>query len=322
MEVKPLLARVRSDGPLLGDLGRRLALHVASHYLAPPGLVVRAMLPPGTLERIALFAVRSRRPASWHGRGRRSARAGSPARPKAQASRRVGRRTGWRRCSRPPERPGCPSTTCLPHGSRATLLRELRQLEARGELRLEWRILAATARPRQERWAVITPAGREAAVALAAGGRPAGPPLGARQQALLAELTGAGHEGAEAAPRLGERHGPGTVTSLARRGLLKLETRTLERRAMAGRAAPVRGSRPAGSDLDAEQATALAAIRGAIDAGRHEAFLLEGETASGKTAVYAEAIAAALATGRGALVLVPGDRPRGAAHRPAPPRPG
>ena len=172
-------------------------------------------------------------------------------------------------------------------------------------LRLEWRIQAATARPRQERWAVITPAGRETAALLAEGGRPAGPPLGARQQALLLELADAAHEGAEAAPRLGERHGPGAVTSLARRGLLELETRTLERRALAGRAASVRGSRPAGSDLDAEQGAALAAIRASIDAQRHEGFLLEGETASGKTAVYAEAISAALAAGRGALVLVP-----------------
>ncbi len=57
MQAKPLLARVRSDGVLLGPLWRRLALHVAAHYLAPPGMVVRAMLPPGTLERIELFAV-------------------------------------------------------------------------------------------------------------------------------------------------------------------------------------------------------------------------------------------------------------------------
>ena len=57
METKPLLARVRSDGPLLGGLWRRLATHVASYYLAPPGMVVRAMLPPGMLERIELFAV-------------------------------------------------------------------------------------------------------------------------------------------------------------------------------------------------------------------------------------------------------------------------
>ena len=37
----------------------------------------------------------------------------------------------------------------------------------------------------------------------------------------------------------------------------------------------------------------------------YQTILLEGDTASGKTAVYAEAIAAALAAGRGALALVP-----------------
>ena len=67
----------------------------------------------------------------------------------------------------------------------------------------------------------------------------------------------------------------------------------------------MRGSRPAGATWTPSRPPSLAAIRRAIDARRHEAFLLEGETASGKTAVYAEAIAAALAAGRGALVLVP-----------------
>ena len=48
------MARVRSDGPLLTRSALRLCRHVAEHYLAPPGLVVRAMLPPGLLERIEL----------------------------------------------------------------------------------------------------------------------------------------------------------------------------------------------------------------------------------------------------------------------------
>ncbi len=46
-------------------------------------------------------------------------------------------------------------------------------------------------------------------------------------------------------------------------------------------------------------------MRAAIDEGRAEPVLLEGDTASGKTAVYAEVIGHALAAGRGALVLVP-----------------
>jgi primosomal protein N' (replication factor Y) len=60
-----------------------------------------------------------------------------------------------------------------------------------------------------------------------------------------------------------------------------------------------------GSELDAQQAAALQAIRESLVGRRQAAFLLEGDTASGKTAVYAEVIAAALAAHRGALVLVP-----------------
>jgi primosomal protein N' (replication factor Y) len=288
LEAKPLLARVRSDGPLLGDLGRRLALHVAGHYLAPPGLVVRAMLPPGTLERIVLVAVASE-PAP--GAGEPVPGDDPPARLRALVH--AAGASGINVDALPVE------------SSRATLLRMLHHLEADGALHLEWRVLPSSTRPRHERWGVISAEGRRVAAALAAGDRPAGPPLGERQRALLIDLAAPDHAGEESAPRLAERHGAGTVTSLARRGLLSLETRTVERRALADRAAPTRGARPAGSELEADQATALAAIQAALAAQRHEAFLLEGETASGKTAVYAEAIAAALTRGRGALVLVP-----------------
>jgi primosomal protein N' (replication factor Y) len=53
---KPLLARVRSDGPLLPALSVELARWIASHYLAPLSSVIRAMLPPGMLERLELVA--------------------------------------------------------------------------------------------------------------------------------------------------------------------------------------------------------------------------------------------------------------------------
>ena len=51
-EIKPILARVRSDGPLLPPLQVELTRHIAAHYLAPPAMVVRAMLAPGMLERV------------------------------------------------------------------------------------------------------------------------------------------------------------------------------------------------------------------------------------------------------------------------------
>jgi primosomal protein N' (replication factor Y) len=279
METKPLLARVRSDGPLLGPLWRLLAEHISRHYLAPPGMVVRAMLPPGMLERIELFALPQTR---------------------ATGTDDVLLAAVWRAGAE-----GIRVDDLPPASSRATLLRALRAYEADGLVGLEWRVVPATARPRRQRWAAITESGRAAADLLASGGRPEGSPLGPRQRALLAELAEPDRDGAEVAARLADRHGASAVSGLGKRGLLSLEVRDIERRPLADRAEPVRGSRPAGSILDDEQAAALSVIGAAIDSARAEPVLLEGDTASGKTAVYAEAIGRALEAGRGALVLVP-----------------
>src|SRR5688572_19564408 len=60
--VKPVVERVRADGALLPPLTLALARWVAAHYLAPPALVIRAMLPPGLLERLELVAERTPAP--------------------------------------------------------------------------------------------------------------------------------------------------------------------------------------------------------------------------------------------------------------------
>jgi primosomal protein N' (replication factor Y) len=57
--------------------------------------------------------------------------------------------------------------------------------------------------------------------------------------------------------------------------------------------------------LNSRQSAALEEILGPVEAGTFGAFLLWGITGSGKTQVYIEAIARALALGRTALVLVP-----------------
>jgi primosomal protein N' (replication factor Y) (superfamily II helicase) len=56
--------------------------------------------------------------------------------------------------------------------------------------------------------------------------------------------------------------------------------------------------------LSAEQAAAAALLRGAVGAG-FQPWLLDGVTGSGKTEVYFEAVAAAIAAGRQALILLP-----------------
>ena len=76
---KPILERVRADGPLLPDLSIGLARWIAGHYLAPPSTVIRAMLPPGLLERLDLVAERTEDPeADDDGTTRRSGSRSSP----------------------------------------------------------------------------------------------------------------------------------------------------------------------------------------------------------------------------------------------------
>ena len=61
----------------------------------------------------------------------------------------------------------------------------------------------------------------------------------------------------------------------------------------------------AGFDLTDEQQVALDAISPSIERRRYEAFLLWGVTASGKTEIYLNLAARALAAGRNVLIMVP-----------------
>jgi primosomal protein N' (replication factor Y) len=103
----------------------------------------------------------------------------------------------------------------------------------------------------------------------------------------------------------GERHGTSTATGLIRRDLIASEIRERPRRPLERRRAGRRGTRPEGSELTGPQQAALDTILTAIRDRDATPLLLEGVTGAGKTAVYAEAIADAIAAGRRALVLVP-----------------
>lgn len=93
--------------------------------------------------------------------------------------------------------------------------------------------------------------------------------------------------------------GTSVIKTMATAGLLEAVERTV-RRAFA----QPDGTRD-GPTLSAEQASAAAALVEKVKAHEFSATLLDGVPGSGKTEVYFEAIAAALAAGRQVLVLLP-----------------
>ena len=75
-------------GPLLPPLALSLAREIAAHYLAPPAVVIRAMLPPGLLERLELVARQvTRRPARLRIASRNREPGSCPRRPARGAGR-------------------------------------------------------------------------------------------------------------------------------------------------------------------------------------------------------------------------------------------
>ncbi len=127
-------------------------------------------------------------------------------------------------------------------------------------------------------------------------GRPEGEKLNKAERELVAYLEL--HPGSHNLGSLEEVvSNAGTAArSLARRKLLALRAQS-----PAIHAAPDR----APHTLNAHQRQARDEILAGISSGQFRTFLLHGVTGSGKTEVYLRAIEAALAAGRGALLLVP-----------------
>jgi primosomal protein N' (replication factor Y) len=92
-----------------------------------------------------------------------------------------------------------------------------------------------------------------------------------------------------------------TITALAKKGLTERAERESPRLSTGEEGWGLRDE----GELTPEQRAALDVIVGRIEHSEFGVALLHGVTGSGKTRVYSEAVSAALAEGRGAIVLVP-----------------
>ncbi len=119
------------------------------------------------------------------------------------------------------------------------------------------------------------------------------------QAALLRALVESGPRPTVALGREDPRN-PARLRALVARGLVEIASRP---RRLDVLGAPL--ETPGRVDLTDDQRRVLAPVLDAVRAPRAERFLLHGVTGSGKTEVYLQAVAEALARGRQALVLVP-----------------
>ncbi len=119
-------------------------------------------------------------------------------------------------------------------------------------------------------------------------------PKAERELLAYLELHPGSHNVAEA--ELAVKNASEAARSLARKGAVVLKPEPVVHSA---------GRIRVPHTLNPNQLRAYEEVRASIESGAFQTFLLEGVTGSGKTEVYLKAIDAALALGKGALLLVP-----------------
>lgn len=154
-----------------------------------------------------------------------------------------------------------------------------------------WQLVVERSGPVDERWVTLTPAARDF--------KPR--PHASRQRLVLAALRDGAQRMAELSATL--PGSAGTVSTLAKRGVVRIEARRRVRGGDVTRLSSAKAKRP--RQLTADQEGAIEAIRAARCRGHGEVVLVDGVTGSGKTEVYLSAIEESLSDGKGAIVLVP-----------------
>jgi primosomal protein N' (replication factor Y) (superfamily II helicase) len=263
------LTEVLDEEPALSRELVELCLWVAEYYEAPPGEVMRAALPAGSgVAARGVIAMTAAGRAACEGQG-----AALPAKQRALLARLAAEDlpAGGLR----------PAERAVVDALVAQGLVERREQRAKARARLPRERVARLAIEAGEARGQVARAPKRWAVVetLAAGGWMA---VAAIEQQV---------PGARAALR-----------ELAKAGLVELAEREAPLGAASASADPAAARPPVLTD---EQATAVAAIVGALGAAPFTPFLLHGVTGSGKTEVYLQVIAEGLARGKTALVLVP-----------------
>ncbi|HTX53979.1 MAG TPA: primosomal protein N' [Candidatus Baltobacteraceae bacterium] len=266
--VKPL-AEVLDPEPLLDKHLLALTRWAAEYYLCPWGEVIRTALPPG-------IDALTRRTASLTSAGRAALTGPAPLRPAERdfllllADRES--------LSLPILRRRPEAVRTIPH-----LLR-------RGLIAIHAKTGPARVRPQLCELCQLADGISPDTVRLAA--------RASKQRAILQTLAAA----PDGLPRADAAQGnPAALAALIRRGLVTVRSVEVSRDPFRFPVEPVDAPR----DLAPAQQEALAGIDDALAARTFQPLLLYGVTGSGKTEVYLQVIARALAQGRQALVLVP-----------------
>jgi len=272
---KPVDARI-GDSPVISPERVRLAGWIADYYLAPLFAAVALMLPPGF----------ERKPLTYYESLLSPAEVESHRLPPRQWSVMAHLAAAGRQEARELERglklPGLAAT--------------LSQLVLRGLISRSYGLARPAVRAKTVRYVDLV-ASREAA-ALAAE-RLAAERKGRLAKALRLLLERSPLPASELRLRTGATLP--ILRPLAEDRFIEVRDEPVERDPLAGRRFEPRPAYP----LTPEQAAALAPIAAAIEAGKHETFLLHGVTGSGKTEVYLAALQRAVELGRRGIVLVP-----------------
>lgn len=271
--IKPV-RDILSASPVLSEKMLALADWMTKYYCAPPGEVLRSLLPQGltTVSKREARLIKAPSPDELHEL-------------KSSASQAFRVLTELLSTSRMTASALQKKTGVKNIGG------VLAELERRGFVRVEEELGHGASAPKVERFVQRIGAVDSAML------------KGAKQQLLLERINGL-PDAPYAVLELLKETGASlaTLRSLVEKGIISIVEREVERRE------EQTYDEPPGAPIVAlttHQSTCLQELNAALAEGKHTAFLLHGVTGSGKTQVYIEAIRTVLTGGKTAIVLVP-----------------